>query len=259
MAHLRLRGEPLRGPSGLPIPIDAVLFDKDGTLSHSEPMLLRLSRLRLEHCLSLSHGGAELRDLLVRAYGLDRDGVHPGGITAVGARDHNLIATATALAQVGHSWPDGFAIAEEAFETAERLLAADPETPTPQPLPGTVAMLNRLSGAGLICAVISNDHRHGIQQFLATHALAHHFTGLWSAEHHPRKPAPAAVQGLCDQLGVAPGRCALIGDAASDLRMATAAGVPIALGYRAGWRRPPQLDPGSLGLEHWDELDARPG
>jgi phosphoglycolate phosphatase len=50
--------------------------------------------------------------------------------------------------------------------------------------------------------------------------------------------------------------CALIGDADSDLRMARAAGVPVVIGYRSGWRHPPQLEQGSMVLHHWDELTA---
>jgi phosphoglycolate phosphatase len=45
-----------------------------------------------------------------------------------------------------------------------------------------------------------------------------------------------------------------VGDANSDLRMARAAGVPVVLGYRAGWRRPVSLDSSFPQLDHWQEL-----
>jgi phosphoglycolate phosphatase len=102
--------------------------------------------------------------------------------------------------------------------------------------------------------VISNDHVDGIEAFLAAHDLASYVQAIWSAEHQPRKPDPAAVHGLCAELGVAVESCALIGDANSDLRMARAAGVPVVLGYRAGWRRPVDLDDSFLQLDHWEEL-----
>lgn len=265
--HLLLRGEPL-GPDPVsgdgPAPIEAVLFDKDGTLSHSEPMLLALARARVQLCLALAadHGSApqrarELEHLLNRAYGLEDQGIHPGGITAVAARDHNLIATATALTQVGLSWPDALVIAETCFARTDALHGAGAEQP-PLPTAGLAPLLDRLHQAGLACAVISNDHEEGIHTFLGRHGLSHRFEAIWSADHQPRKPDPGAVHGLCATLGVPPERCALIGDAASDLRMALAAGVPLALGYRAGWHQPPCLDPGTPMLEHWDELEARP-
>jgi phosphoglycolate phosphatase len=290
MAQLLLRGEPLGTVGGQPIAVKAVLFDKDGTLSYSEPMLLRLARARIDQCLARldarstglpvpgqapvpgggvcgpgeprsehvaarlgGTGRAALIDLLRRAYGIEGQGLHPGGITAVAARDHNLIATATALSQAGLIWPDALAVAEAAFEATDALVG---DESLPEPTAGLVSLLERFDRAGLVCAVISNDHRQGIHSFLERHALAHRFAATWSAEDHPRKPSAGAVQGLCGLLGIPPGHCALIGDAASDLRMAAAAGVPLALGYRSGWQRPPGLDPGSLSLEHWDELEA---
>jgi phosphoglycolate phosphatase len=102
--------------------------------------------------------------------------------------------------------------------------------------------------------VISNDHVDGIEAFLAAHDLASYVQAIWSAEHQPRKPDPAAVHGLCKELGVAVESCALIGDANSDLRMARAAGVPVVLGYRAGWQRPVELDSSFLQLDHWRDL-----
>jgi phosphoglycolate phosphatase-like HAD superfamily hydrolase len=54
MAHLLLRGVPLGPPSGGISSIDAVLFDKDGTLSHSEAMLQALAAARVDCALVLA-------------------------------------------------------------------------------------------------------------------------------------------------------------------------------------------------------------
>jgi len=259
MAHLLLRGERL----GLSSPaIGAVLFDKDGTMSHSEPMLRALAEARVFHCLALApRAGCPqerlgmLRDLLERAYGMHEGGIHPAGTTAVAARDHNLVSTATTLAQVGLGWPESLALSEEVFALTDRLHGQGSEEP-PQPTEGLVELLKRLRDAGVRCGVISNDHLEGIHQFLERHRLAHFFQAHWSAEHRPRKPDPAAVVGLCGELGVAPGRCALIGDANSDLLMGRSAGVAVVLGYRAGWSQPVDLDPSFAQLDHWREIDV---
>jgi phosphoglycolate phosphatase len=265
MAYLFLRGEPLC-PTGAstaaPAPIDAVLFDKDGTLSHSEPMLQALAQARVFQCLRLaafpegeSERSSQLEDLLRKAYGLSDEGIHPAGTTAVAARDHNLISTATALAQVGLGWPDAVAIAEVAFALTDALHGEGGDHP-PHPTAGILALLQRLRGVDVRCAVISNDHEQGIRTFLARHEVTDHFAAVWSAEHQPRKPDPGAVRGLCRDLGVTPERCALIGDANTDLRMARSAGVPVVLGYQAGWKRAPELDPEFPHLRHWDELQV---
>jgi len=257
MVFLSLRGMPL--PCG-DRPLEAVLFDKDGTLSLSEPMLVALAQARVFHCLALAdlaEGDPErhrdLGVLLHRAYGLSAEGVHTAGTMAVGSRDQNLVATATALAQVGLGWPEALATAEAVFARTDSLHGQGSEQ-RPAPTPGLRTLLEGLRRSGVRCAVISNDHVEGIEAFLAAHDLASFFQAIWSAEHHPRKPDPAAVHGLCEELGVAAQSCALIGDANSDLRMARAAGVPVVLGYRAGWRRPVALDGSFQQLDHWQEL-----
>ncbi|MFZ0406990.1 MAG: HAD family hydrolase [Cyanobium sp.] len=272
--HLNLGGEPLTGwqvsssdgdsashASEIePAAIEAVLFDKDGTMSHSEPMLEALATARVFHCLeALSEQGLSeqqrslLEDLLRRAYGLGPDGIHPASITAVASRAHNLIATATALAMVGLGWPEAQALTEEVFARTDGLHGQGSRH-RPQPTDGLAELLERLSAAGLRCAVISNDHEEGILDFLEIHGFRHHFQAIWSAEHQPCKPHPDAVHGVCRELNIDANRCALIGDANSDLRMARQAGVPVILGYRAGWREPPPLDPDVPQLHHWREL-----
>lgn len=255
MVCLVLRGQLLLA-QGQPAEIQAVLFDKDGTMSRSEPHLLTLATTRLRHCLRLSGTprSDELADLLAKAYGLhpENDSLNPAGITAVAARDHNLISTAVALTVVGHGWPDSLALAEETFRLAD--LDIPPSPPSAQPTEGLLEVLTALRHYGVRCAVISNDDLTGIQGFLTQHGLLEDFAAIWSAEHLPRKPDPKAVHGLCDALGVAPSSCALIGDANSDLRMARAAGVAVAIGYRGGWRRPVELERDYPWVDHWRDL-----
>ena len=259
MAQLLLRGD-LIGPPNQPI--EAVLFDKDGTLSISEPMLAALAEARVFDCLRLlrehhpEFSGEQLLecdDLLRRAYGLDPEGVHPAGTTAVASRNHNLISTATALAQVGLGWPEALALSETVFAMTDTLHGQG-SVHKPRATEGLHELVARLTAAGLRCAVISNDDMAGIEAFLASQSLSQHFQACWSAEHSPRKPDPAAVHALCEELGVPAGSCALIGDANSDLRMAHAAGLPVVLGYTAAWRRPPPLDPSFAQVHHWREL-----
>jgi phosphoglycolate phosphatase len=257
MVLLSLRGNPL--PCGNR-PLEAVLFDKDGTMSHSEPMLVTLAQARVFHSLDLAdlatddpERHCDLGDLLHRAYGLAPEGVHPAGTMAVASRDQNLVATATALVQVGLGWPEALAMAEAVFARTDALHGQGSEQ-RPAPTAGLRPLLESLRLAGVRCAVISNDHVDGIEAFLAAHDLASYVQAIWSAEHLPRKPDPAAVHGLCAELGVAVESCALIGDANSDLRMARAAGVAVVIGYRGGWRQAVDLDSAYPCLDHWGEL-----
>lgn len=261
MAHLFLRGEPLLF-AGQPAEIRAVLFDKDGTMSRSEPKLLTQATSRLQHCLSIAGETpqAELEELLRKVYGLHGQGqgmsLDPAGITAVAARDHNLISTAVALTLVGHGWPQSLILAEEAFRLAD--LDHPPALQSAETTEGLVDFLHALRRMGVECAVISNDDCSGIQRFLDQHGLSSQISSIWSADHHPRKPDPQAIHHLCRSLEVSPAHCALIGDANSDLGMARDAGVAVMLGYRGGWQQPVQLEDGYALVDHWQELTVVP-
>jgi phosphoglycolate phosphatase len=261
MAVLALRGEPIGR-------VEAVLFDKDGTLSHSEPGLIALTEARVAACLNAvsAERRSTLSDLLHRAYGLDGGRLDPAGITAVASRSQNLIATATSFSQVGLGWPEALALSEALFDSTDRecglnnaqAFSSGNSLPNRRPAapttPGLVRLLAELDMAGVILGVISNDQTRGIEDFLDFHGLRHHIRGIWSADHHPTKPDPVAVHRFCRLLGVEPGTSALIGDADSDLAMAVAAGIPHVLGYTAGWAAKPVLAAGHPLIDHWSEL-----
>ena len=263
MAQLLLRGE-LLGT------IEGVLFDKDGTLSHSEPRLVEqgLSRIKAAcDCWratpppsidSEQDSSIEtLQQQLRQAYGIHGSLVSPDGLLAVASRQHNLVATATVFSLLGHSWPQALVMATESFRNASeaRHIASSEDAAAPSALlPAARECLDQLKAAGVICAVISNDTRAGIEAFLQHHGLTHYMSALWSAEDHPSKPDPGAVHALCGSMGLDPSRCALIGDADSDLLMAREAGIGHGLGYVAGWEQSPDLSAHDHLIRHWNEL-----
>ena len=197
MAHLSLRGHSL----GL---IQGVLFDKDGTLSHSEPHLIQLADARTEEIIRVfaSRGAssdvqAELQGLIKRAMGRCDSGLIPDGTLAVASRQHNLLSIATIFCLFDLSWPQALVLAEEIFDTVDRLHKQSPTKASSRtPLPYSKELLNELHSAGVVCAVISNDTHHGIEQFLHDHGLSQFITGIWSADDTPCKPNPGAVHGV---------------------------------------------------------------
>lgn len=255
MAQLLLRETPIGT-------IDGVLFDKDGTLSHSEPRLLDLAERRITAALDLwsaTRGTPDpnLSSTLCRAFGLQKGALHPGGTLAVAARQDNLTSTATVFCLFGCTWPEAMSLAEDCFSSVDMLLQPPPP-PSPL-LSHAEPLLQNLHAHGVQLAMISNDSQSGISEFLDQHALTRLFSGCWSAEDQPRKPDPQAVLHLCDRLDLAPERCALIGDAETDLRMACAAGIGCVLGYRGGWSMPPVLPSAQHQFDSWRDLSLRAG
>ena len=102
MAQLLLKGHPIGNVQG-------VLFDKDGTLSHSEPHLLVLADARINKAVKVAQEQApalkpsELSHTLRRAFGVDHGMLDPGGTLAVASRQDNIASTATVFCLLGLS------------------------------------------------------------------------------------------------------------------------------------------------------------
>jgi D-glycero-D-manno-heptose 1,7-bisphosphate phosphatase len=108
-----------------------------------------------------------------------------------------------------------------------------------EPVPGAARALQRLRAAGVPTAVVSNQS--GVARGLLTraqvdavHARLAELVGplgpVLVCEHGPgdgcgcRKPAPGLVLQAAAALGVAPERCAVVGDIGADVGAALAAG-----------------------------------
>ena len=229
-----------------------MLFDKDGTLCRSDGYLCALALARAQFCVELC-GDSQLLDPLLKAYGLHEQQLDPSGSTAVASRDDNLISTATVLAAAGHSWSQSRQWAEQALHRADAQLGECKAQLTP-PLDGLESALQTLHQAGVVLAVISSDRGPSLEAFLQAHGLRHWFKAVHGSERRPRKPDPAAALKLCDEFGVAPQRCGLIGDSADDLAMAAGAQLGWSLAFTGGWSRPLQLQGSHGAIANWSEL-----
>ena len=91
--------------------IEAIIFDKDGTLEDSNNFLRELSihRARL---LDAQIPG--IGEPLLMAFGLQNNQLDPTGLMAVGSRQENLIAAAAYIAETGKSWFEALKIAKNA-------------------------------------------------------------------------------------------------------------------------------------------------
>jgi HAD superfamily hydrolase (TIGR01662 family) len=108
-----------------------------------------------------------------------------------------------------------------------------------RPVAGAAQALDRLRAAGLRVGVVSTQSGVGTgritrEQVEAVNRRVEELLGpfdVWQVCPHAadegctcRKPAPGMVKDACTELGVDPGRCVLVGDIASDVEAASAAG-----------------------------------
>ncbi|MEL6962278.1 MAG: phosphoglycolate phosphatase [Pseudomonadota bacterium] len=192
---------------------DAIIFDLDGTLVDTAPdilaylneMLAELGRpgLDLEGLRAMVGDG--VRSLLLR--GLEASGGVPGDVDI-----------------------------ETLFHRYLERYTQDPVRLS-RPYPGMIEVLEALSSAGIRLGVCTNKPQAPTDKLLKTLVLDHHFAAAIGGDAlSTKKPDPAHLLAVLHQLDVDPTRAVLIGDSATDLNTARAAGVPCILmsyGYSA--------------------------
>jgi len=93
---------------------------------------------------------------------------------------------------------------------------------------GVPALLARLRAQGRHLAVLSNKEGRFAEKVLAAHGLLHAFDLVVAGDTLPvKKPHPDTVQHALASFGLGPEDALLIGDSATDVRTARAAGIPV--------------------------------
>jgi phosphoglycolate phosphatase len=233
--------------------VQAIIFDKDGTLAQSEYYLRSLAQRRARLVDARVPG---VQTPLLLAFGVEADQLNPSGLMAVASRQESLIAAAAYVAETGRSWAESLQIVQQAFQEADQSLPVK-ATQTP-PIAGTLTNLQSYRAHGLKLAVISADVTANIQDFLDIYQLAPFISAIAGADQTPSKPHPDCFRNVCQQLGVEPTQTLMVGDAQSDIDMALAAGALGTLGVTWGWRIPPQISDADVVINTWSELQLLP-
>ena len=129
-------------------------------------------------------------------------------------------------ATLGH--PAIVSMADEELRRGE-IIAARTAEPTPYASDVVVAAHR----TGRRVAVVSNNSADAVHSYLRAHRLAayvHPVVGRREAAPERMKPDPFPVLAALHELGAEPSECVLVGDSASDIEAAHAAGI-VAVGY----------------------------
>jgi phosphoglycolate phosphatase len=232
--------------------IEAVIFDKDGTLEDSHNFLRELAQRRSRLVDAQIPG---VGDPLLMAFGVcDRATLDPKGLMAVGSRAENIIAAAAYIAETGRSWYEALEVARNAFTEADRTFERTPEN---SPLvPGTVEILQQFSTVGLKLGILSAATTQEVQKFVERHQLRSYFKlEMGVSSQGPFKPSPDLFLKACAALGVSPENTVMVGDSALDMQMARQAK---AAGAIAVCRQGESLDGADVAIAHFEELKAMP-
>ncbi|MEI6442875.1 MAG: HAD family hydrolase [Nostocales cyanobacterium ELA583] len=196
--------------------IEAILFDKNGTLEDSESYLRTLGQKAARIIDAQIPGiGAPL----LRAFGINGDLLDPAGLISVASRKETEVAAAAYIAETGRGWFESLKIARQALEEADKYIEK-----TPSPLfVGSLDILKSLSLAGLKLGILSAATTEEVKKFVNIHELGDYLQLEKGVDKGPSKPDPALFLEACQALGVTPGATLMVGDSVGDMQMACAA------------------------------------
>ncbi|MEA5619915.1 HAD family hydrolase [Cronbergia sp. UHCC 0137] len=193
--------------------IQAILFDKNGTLEDSEVFLRALGQKGARIIDAQIPGVGEP---LLMAFGINGDTLDPAGLISVASRRETEIAAAAYIAETGRGWFESIAIARQALEEAQQYIDQ-----TPSPLfVGSLDVLKYLSAAGLKLGILSAASSENVQKFVAIHQLSDYIQLSMGVDEGPSKPDPILFLQACQALGVEPRATLMVGDSAGDMQMA---------------------------------------
>ncbi|QUS59378.1 HAD family hydrolase [Synechocystis sp. PCC 7338] len=202
--------------------IQALIFDKDGTLENSKIYLEKLTVARLA-LLEQEIPASNFGDRLAEAFGFNRGSAQldPGGLMAVGSRRDNIIAAASYIAEQGHGWFQSLEMANQCFDQADRQIVANADT-CPM-FPTVVNCLQKWRNQGVKIAILSAARQRSVERFIADHQLQNLVDVAKGSDQGLSKPNPALYLLTCRELNVKPAHTLMIGDAQGDITMAKGA------------------------------------
>ncbi len=214
--------------------IQAIIFDKDGTLEDSGDYLRNLAQKRARLVDAQIPGVGEP---LLMAFGVNGTTLDPAGLQAVGSRHENEIAAAAYIAETGRGWSEAMQIVCQAFTEADRVMESTPAAM----FPGCLASISALASAGIKLGIVSAATTSQVTKFVEYHQLQSYFQVLLGSDRQFAKPDPRLFQFACTQLGVNPDATLMIGDSGWDMSMASKGGAAGCIGILWGRSRQPLL------------------
>ena len=241
----------LRTPAKTFENIQALIFDKDGTLANVEFYLKSLGQKRARLVDAQVPG---VQEPLLLAFGVEATYLNPMGLIAVGSRRESVVAAAAYVAETGRDWFAALEIADVAFTEADSYLTQKAAN-TPL-FPDLKDWLEQFTKAGLKIAILSADTPSNIQSFIETYELQPVVEAYQGVDGLISKPDPRLYESLCQKLGVQPVNTLMIGDSTLDMQMAQSAGSGGGIGVTWGWQTAVQIQKADCLIEQPQQLEV---
>jgi HAD superfamily hydrolase (TIGR01549 family) len=207
---------------------EAIIFDKDGTLIDFDAMWGGWT-IYLAEQLHLA-SGINVRTALCTAMGYDETSkkVLPHGMLASNPMAKLRQLTVEVMQAQGLSVEEAERIVEQGWCIPDPVILAKQFT-------DTRTLFASLHSKGIKIAIATADDRAPTQAMIEAFDIEEYITTMICADDGiPSKPAPDMVLTICERMNIHPARVMVIGDTVSDLKMARASGVGLAVGVLSG-------------------------
>jgi phosphoglycolate phosphatase len=229
--------------------IQAVIFDKDGTLEDSQEFLRNLG-LKRSRLIDAQIPG--IGEPLLMAFGIDGGKIDPTGLMAVGSRRENEIVAAGYIAETGRGWLESLSIARRAFDEADEMLK---NTPHPPLFVGTLEVLKSLWVVGVKLGILSAATTEDVKKFVARHQLKDYIELQMGVDStNLNKPDPDLFLRACERLEVRPAVTLMVGDSAGDIEMGKNAGAAGCIGISWGNAKVSHLEKADVAIASLSEI-----
>ncbi len=213
--------------------IQAIVFDKDGTLARSEVFLCDLAQRRADLINAQVPG---VRAGLLQAFGVEAGLINPAGLMAVGTRLENELSAAAYIAATGKGWVEASDLAHTLFQSADPAHRKADQTPL---IPDSLELMQQMSQAHVKLAILSSDSQVEVESFVSQFELKPYFqTVLGVNAQYSHKSDPALLQILFNQLNVPSSQTLMVGDSQLDVLVARRAEMAGCIGFSGGWTMP---------------------
>jgi phosphoglycolate phosphatase len=234
--------------------IQAVIFDKDGTLANSENVLRNLAQRRSRLIDAQVPG---VQEPLLMAFGINSDQINPDGLMAVGTRLENETAAAAYVAETGRGWVESVQIVQSAFAEADKYLPKKSEQ-TPL-VDGALALIQHLVEAGVQLTILSSDSATNVEEFVETYKLQSYFQAAYGVDaQFSTKTDPDLLQQLLATLAVQPRQVLMIGDSQVDVQIAKNFGLAGCVGFTGGWTSALSIVGATVLAKQFSQIEIAP-
>ncbi|MBE1283944.1 MAG: HAD-IA family hydrolase [Rhodobacteraceae bacterium] len=194
------------------MPVDALLFDKDGTLfDFAATWSAWTGRLIRDFAKGDPAHASRIAEVL--GFDLERETFAPDSVVIAHSNDE--IAEALSAVLPGQSAEEIAVYMAESAAEADLVPATDLHD-----------LLDRLIGRGLVLGVMTNDAELSARAQLSAAGVLERFTFVAGCDSgYGAKPDPDPLLAFCEAVGVSPERTAMVGDSAHDLVAGRAAGM----------------------------------